>query len=142
MRVKGARPVEDLLGPLVSRQEDRRRLHRKKEASKVVRFMARFLESNLKRMKRARQLFHEVNKGFLLSLEFSQQGEMGIERRASITSTQVGDHAGKTVGYLTSWDKPEMKRTRHRQCSVTYSTVTLFARFRGRSTSMFRNVAM
>ena len=141
MRVKGARPVEDLLGPLVSRQEDRRRLHRKKEASKVVRFMARFLESNLKRMKRARQLFHEVNKGFLLSLEFSQQGEMGIERRASITSTQVGDHAGKTVGYLTSWDKPEMKRT-HRQCSVTYSTVTLFARFRGRSTSMFRNVAM
>ena len=141
MRVKGARPVEDLLGPLMSLQERRRRLHRKKEASKVVRFTARLLESNFKRMKRARQLFREVDKGFLLSLEFSQQGEMGIERRASIKSTQVGDHAGKTVGYLTRWDKPEMKGT-HRRCSATYSTVTLFARFRGRSTSMLRSVAI
>ena len=120
----------------MSLQERRRRLDRKKEASKVVRFTARLLESNFKRMKRARQLFREIGKGFLLSLEFAQQGEMGIERRASIKSTQVGDHAGKTVGYLTRWDKPEMKRT-HRRCSVTYSTVTLFARFRGRSTSMF-----
>ena len=125
----------------MSLQERRRRLYRKKEASKVVRFTARLLESNFKRMKRARELFREVDKGFLLSLEFSQQGEMGIERRASIKSTQVGDHAGKTVGYLTRWDKPEMKRT-HRRCSVTYSTVTLFARFRGRSTSMLRSVAI
>ena len=111
MRVKGARPVEDLLGPSMSLQERRRRLHRKKEASKVVRFTARLLESNFKRMKRARQLFREIGKGFLLSLEFAKQGEMGIERRASIKSTQVGDHAGKTVGYLTRWDKPEMERT-------------------------------
>ena len=98
----------------MSRQEGRRRLDRKKEASKVVRFMARFLESNLKRMKRARQLFREIGKGFLLSLEFAKQGEMGIERRAPIKSTQVGDHAGKTVGYLTRWDKPEMERTHDR----------------------------
>ena len=142
MRIERTRRlcVEDLRGPLVSRQEGLRRLDWKKEASKVVRFMARFLESNLKRLKRTRELTCVVNEGFLLAFEFSQQGEMGIERRAIIPGAQVGDHTGEPVVHGTRRDKPEMKHT-HGRYSKTYSTVTLFARLRGRSTSMLRNVA-
>ena len=68
MRIERTRRlcVEDLRGPLVSRQEGLRRLDWKKEASKVVRFMARFLESNLKRLKRTRELTCVVNEGFLV----------------------------------------------------------------------------
>ena len=142
MRVKGLGrlSVEDPLGSLMSRQDGRRRLDRKKEAAKVVRFTGRRLESNLKRIKGVRQLFREVGKGCFLSVESSKQGEMRSERRAAIPSAQLGDHAGEPVVHRTRWEKPEMERP-HKRCPLTYSTVTLFARFRGRSTSTFRSAA-
>ena len=73
--------------------------------------MARVLESNLKRMKRARQLFRAVEKRLLLAFESAEQGEMGIELRALIPGAQVEDHAGEPVIHGTRWDEPKMERT-------------------------------
>ena len=66
---------------------------------------------------------------------------MGIEFRAVMPDAQVGDHTGEPVVDRPRRDQPQMERT-HERGVTPYSTVTLFARFRGRSTSMFRRVAM
>ena len=143
MRVECPRrlSVKDLHGLSVSFQDQRRRLRRQEEASEVLRLIGRLLESNLERLKRVRQPARAVNQGALVAIESSKQGEMGIERRAMMPRAQVGNHTGEPVEYRTRRNKPKMKHT-HGRSSMTYSTVTLFARFRGRSTSMFRSVAI
>ena len=92
-------------------------------------------------MERARQPLRAINQITLSAFESAQQGEMGVECRAMIPGTQVGDHAGEPVVRRTRRHNPQMKHA-HGRSSMPYSTVTLFARFRGRSTSMLRSVAI